>query len=96
MDEIETFGTFIKGDATRVADTVDTAVKLVYEGWVRVEDETPAPQPTGAPPKTGAGSGREHWAEYAGDHGLTVTDEQGRDEIIAALESAGITTEHSL
>lgn len=45
------------------------------------------------PPRGGAGSGREDWAAYATANGLEVTDDmKSRDDIIAALDAAGIAT----
>ena len=38
------------------------------------------------PPLGGPGSGREAWATYAEAHGVDVTDDMTRDEIIEALE----------
>lgn len=46
------------------------------------------------PPKGGPGSGKEAWAAYATAKGVEVTDEmRSRDDIIAALEKAGVPTE---
>jgi hypothetical protein len=39
-----------------------------------------------APPRAGAGSGRDVWAAYAESQGVEVTDDMTRDEIIAAVE----------
>lgn len=43
-----------------------------------------------APPRAGAGSGREAWAEFAAAHGVTVGDDLSRNEIIEACEQAGV------
>jgi hypothetical protein len=40
------------------------------------------------PPESGAGSGRESWAVYAVALGVDVTDDMGRDDIIAAVDAA--------
>ena len=40
-----------------------------------------------APPRSGAGSGVGAWAKYARTLGLTVTDDMGRDDIIAAVDA---------
>ncbi|PSO52511.1 MAG: hypothetical protein BRC31_04650 [Actinobacteria bacterium QS_5_72_10] len=40
------------------------------------------------PPESGAGSGRESWAAYAAELGVEVTDDMGRDDIIAAVDAA--------
>jgi hypothetical protein len=39
-----------------------------------------------APPRSGAGSGRDAWATYAESQGVEVTDDMTRDEIIEAVE----------
>lgn len=52
-----------------------------------VSDPVPA-----LPPRSGAGSGKEAWAEYAAAAGLEVPDGAARDDIIALLEQAGIAT----
>lgn len=45
---------------------------------------------TGEPPRSGKGSGKEAWAEFASHHGVEVTDEDTRDDIVARLADAGI------
>ena len=40
-----------------------------------------------APPRSGAGSGVGAWAKYVRTLGLTVTDDMGRDDIIAAVDA---------
>jgi hypothetical protein len=45
------------------------------------------------PPKGGAGSGKEAWADYAKANGVDVPDDATRDDIIAALDKAGVPTE---
>jgi hypothetical protein len=49
----------------------------------------PEPEPeveSSAPPRSGAGSGREAWATYAESQGLAVTDDMTRDEIIELVD----------
>lgn len=46
----------------------------------------------GPPPKGGPGSGKEAWVAYAAGK-VEVTEEMTRDDIIAALTSAGVPTE---
>jgi hypothetical protein len=46
--------------------------------------------PAGEPPRGGAGSGRDAWAAYAAEKGVTVPDDASRDDIIAALVEAGV------
>lgn len=42
------------------------------------------------PPRSGRGSGRDAWAQFASEKGQQVPDDAGRDEIIAALVQAGV------
>lgn len=42
------------------------------------------------PPRSGAGSGREAWAAYAAAHDVPVRSGAGREEIIEALQAAGV------
>lgn len=44
------------------------------------------------PPRGGEGSGRDEWAAYAASRGVDVDDAALRDDIIATLDAAGITT----
>jgi hypothetical protein len=37
------------------------------------------------PPKTGPGSSRDAWVDYADSRGVEITDDMTRDEIINAL-----------
>ncbi|HWU21556.1 MAG TPA: hypothetical protein VN088_08525 [Nocardioides sp.] len=46
-----------------------------------------------APPRSGRGSGTEAWASYAASNGVAVEDGASRDDIIAALDEAGVPTE---
>jgi hypothetical protein len=45
------------------------------------------------PPRTGTGSGRDSWAAFAEARGVAVSDEDKRDDIIAALAEAGVIDE---
>lgn len=47
----------------------------------------------GLPPKQGKGSGVKAWRAYADTKGFETDDDISRDEIIAALDAAGIPTE---
>lgn len=47
----------------------------------------------GPPPKAGRGSSTEAWVAYAEGNGVAVDDGLSRDEIIAAVERAGVPTE---
>jgi hypothetical protein len=66
-----------------------------YSGPTSHTDHTAGPEPEPepepgdqAPPRAGAGSGRDVWAAYAESQGVEVTDDMTRDEIIAAVEEA--------
>jgi hypothetical protein len=50
--------------------------------------------PSAVPPKTGKGSGKEAWGEYAATAApeVEIPEDASRDDIIAALEGAGIPT----
>jgi hypothetical protein len=47
----------------------------------------------GPPPKSGKGSGVQAWAEYAATNRVEVAEDATRDDVIAALDAAGIPTE---
>ncbi|MGW5556860.1 hypothetical protein ACWER9_06510 [Micromonospora sp. NPDC003944] len=47
----------------------------------------------GPPPKGGAGSGAPTWREYAAKKGVDVAEDASREDVIAALEAAGVPTE---
>jgi hypothetical protein len=63
------------------------------------DDEDVAPEleseegSSGIPPKSGRGSGAKAWASYAQANGLDVDEDASKDDIIAALEAAGVPTE---
>lgn len=48
------------------------------------------PPPASPPPRSGSGSGRDAWAKYAQDNRVDVADGTSREDIIAALEKAGV------
>ena len=59
--------------------------------WAVAEDvDVPRPAGGGPPPKHGAGSSKQAWADYAERRGVSVPDGASRDEILGALEAAGI------
>ena len=62
-----------------------------FEDGVHPLGDKPAAS-DGPPPKAGAGSSADAWAAYA-DGKVDVPDDAKRDEIIAALDAAGIATE---
>jgi hypothetical protein len=59
----------------------------------RPDSEEPGDLSVEAPPRRGAGSGREAWADYADTQDVEVTPEMSRDDIIAACERRGVATE---
>lgn len=71
------------------------ATQLVADGRARwhtpAADEQPVDEPP--PPRSGAGSGRDAWAAYAGRRGVPVTDDMSRDDIAAAVEATGTTSQ---
>jgi hypothetical protein len=64
-----------------------------FEGGVHpLADEKESPSDT-PPPKAGAGSSKEAWASYAAGKGVEVEDGASRDQILEALDAAGVPTE---
>jgi hypothetical protein len=55
--------------------------------------EDDAADSDGPPPKAGKGSSADAWVAYAQDNGVDVDADAKRDDIIAALEAAGVPTE---
>ena len=51
------------------------------------DDPSTPPGDGGAPPRSGAGSGRDAWAAYAAAQGVQVDDDMSRDQIIEAVEA---------
>lgn len=47
----------------------------------------------GPPPQSGKGSGKDAWHAYAAASGVEVDDDASREDVIAALEAAGVATE---
>ncbi len=44
------------------------------------------PEASGPPPRSGPGSGRDAWADYAESLGLDVSDDMNRDEIMTLVD----------
>lgn len=86
-------GIFTKGERTREANSPGEAVRLVYDGWTRVAGAVAQDQDNAPPPRSGAGSGRDAWAAYALEHDVPVPDDAHREDIITALDAAGVATE---
>lgn len=47
----------------------------------------------GPPPKGGAGSGAPAWREYAARNNVEVAEDASREDVVAALDAAGVRTE---
>jgi hypothetical protein len=86
-------------DVPDLPQQADTADSDPPPGLLAGEVEEPSDPdggseaPGSAPPKSGKGSGRDAWAEYAEALGVTVDHDANRDDIIAALAEAGHLTE---
>lgn len=79
-------------DATPPVGTTDSSTDTT--GAEVKSAGTPASPPP--PPMGGPGSGREAWAAYASTRGVAVTDDmKSRDDIVAALKTAGVPTERA-
>ncbi len=88
---------FLPGD-----DVPDWAAKLITNPLAWGEDDAePAPvvdtepvtdpadhMPDGVPSKSGVGSSRQAWADYAESKGIEVDPDWKREDIIAAVEKA--------
>jgi hypothetical protein len=75
------------------SDPSDT-VEPVQPVEVHEQPDPPAaPAAVEPPPRSGRGSGAPVWAKYAGDHGVQVGQHDSREDIIAALEAAGVRTD---
>jgi hypothetical protein len=59
----------------------------------QVAAATTADSADGPPPRGGAGSGRDAWSAYAAASGVEVDEDATRDDIVAALDAAGVPTE---
>lgn len=79
----------------------DDLKRLEREGYIeKVADQEPAedkdqdPQGDVKPPaKSGPGSGKAAWQDYATSVGVTVDDSADRDDIVKAIAAAGKPTE---
>lgn len=67
------------------------------KAWAGSDTETPEPTADATagepPPKAGRGSNREAWVAYAQASGVQVDDDASRDDVVAALDAAGVRTE---
>ena len=66
-----------------------------WEGGVLPEAPAPVAKESALPPppKSGKGSGVDEWRTYAELVGVEVAADAGRDDVVAAVESAGFATE---
>lgn len=58
--------------------------------WDEHPDEVSPAAPDGVPAKGGPGATRQLWADYAESQGVAVREDWKRDDIIAAMEAAGL------
>lgn len=72
-----------KGDVVPEGITAESLSHLRDLGFIDGGD-------TAEPPRSGRGSGRDEWADFASDAGLDVTDDMSRDDIIDALVAEGV------
>lgn len=74
-------------------DVPDWARRKITNPDVWVDDSPDADAEDGAlqePPRAGRGSGRDEWAAFAQSHGVTVDDDDSRDDIITVLAERGV------
>lgn len=66
----------------------------VWDGGLAAdEDSEDSDSASGPPPKAGKGSGESAWRSYAEEQGIDVSGAEGRDDIIDALDKAGVAVE---
>lgn len=87
QDVTGTFATFLATTGAPVEVHELDEPEPVNEPESDVEDQDQNDAAPEAPPKNGAGSGRDAWAAHAADLGIDVPDDWGRDDIIDAVES---------
>jgi hypothetical protein len=80
-----------ESDAAAEKAREDALAAQTPQAEAEAEAQEPAAEPaavteSGAPPRAGAGSGRDAWVAYAESQGVAVTDDMTRDEIIEAVE----------
>jgi hypothetical protein len=94
MEYISAVTVHVQGRVFRPGDVVPEryAAKM---GVHCFRDGAPSPTPDGdaeIPPKTGKGSSKTAWAEYAAANDVEVAEDASREDIWAALEAAGVAT----
>jgi hypothetical protein len=78
----------------RLTDENGGDLAAAFEQLAEANDDPPgAVDVSSPPPRSGIGSGRDAWAAYARAHEFDIADGARREDIIAALEAAGIPTE---
>lgn len=65
-----------------------TNPKAWESGADTADEGTPSP-----PPKGGPGSGKDAWVAYAAASNVDIDGAETRDDIVAALDAAGVPTE---
>lgn len=92
LDDDGVLRSFLPGDAVP-----DWAAKRMGDHCFAADDsaaaDVPADDSAGPPPRHGKGSSEEKWRAYAEQHGVDVSAAEGRDDVIAALEQAGVPVE---
>jgi hypothetical protein len=87
-----TVGLFVDGETKFYGpdDEVppEIAKQIGEHAWEPEESKTDGP-----PAKAGKGSSKEAWVAYAEASGVAVPDGASREEIVAALDDAGVPTE---
>jgi hypothetical protein len=85
------------GKAPSNAGSAVTPQPALQLSVTRAEAAAPPPAASAAtsevPRKGGAGSGKDAWAAYAAAKGVQVPDDATRDDIVTALDAAGVPTE---
>lgn len=92
------------GEVDAEFDGTSTALAtgaLIWDDAVpEADDHAPAPDEGqervfvgSPPPRSGAGSSTDAWRAYATDNRVTAADDASREDIITALDQAGVPTE---
>lgn len=63
---------------------------ITNPGAWQTEEQQGAVSEDGPPPRSGSGSGRARWVEFAESQGVEVDDEATKDDIISLLEASGV------
>ncbi|SDD58981.1 hypothetical protein SAMN04488581_2609 [Mycolicibacterium neoaurum] len=81
--------------AVKPGDGIPTWAKITNPYVLGAEESgEQADEPvTGPPPRAGKGSGESAWRKYAEDNGVDVSQVEGRDDIINAVDKAGVPVE---